>query len=386
MLQAYRHRWFVRLSASCIAAAVLCSVTTADCYAAHARLVHARQGRPAAGAGHKSRGPASLNRCVAAYRESRENERTSHLRAARDLLIECAKPSCSRVLRQQCINRYIRLDADMPSVVPVVTDRSGAPRVDVEVKVDGAPLASRLDGRAIAVDPGVHEFSFHAGGELLASQKVMIIEGQRNRPIAVSVQAKRSLTATKAPGTSDSKMRTEQALAPAAASPVTDLGESAPGAGTAQTSGAPAATGPVAEEAPDAANDSEEAPSDLHESKVLSKPHRSVLPYVLASVGVAGIGGFGLLTYWGRQDNAALDRCTPNCQQSSVDHIHNLYLAADISLGVGIAALGTAAVLWATSSRGNPNAEPASSQKTAAYRLDFRPTNSGAFAALSGAF
>ena len=62
--------------------------------------------------------------------------------------------------------------------------------------------------------------------------------------------------------------------------------------------------------------------------------------------GLAAIAGYGVLTVWGRGDNDQLAKCTPNCPQASVDHIHNLYLAADISLGVGVAAVLTGGWLW----------------------------------------
>src|SRR5207249_4142777 len=66
-------------------------------------------------------------------------------------------------------------------------------------------------------------------------------------------------------------------------------------------------------------------------------------PYLLMGTSLAGIAGYVMLTYWGRQDNELLSRCTPSCPQSSVDHIRNLYLGADVSLGVGVTAAFVAA-------------------------------------------
>src|SRR5262249_49517833 len=86
--------------------------------------------------------------------------------------------------------RFAQIQADIPSIVPVVTDETGATRDDVQVKMDGEILTSRLDGRALPVEPGNHDFSFEVGG-LAVSQKILMMEGQRNRQIAISL-AKRA--------------------------------------------------------------------------------------------------------------------------------------------------------------------------------------------------
>jgi hypothetical protein len=63
-----------------------------------------------------------------------------------------------------------------------------------------------------------------------------------------------------------------------------------------------------------------------------------------------------------------------------VDHVSHMYLAADISLGVGILALGAATWLFL--------AEPSEEEprSTQAYRFDVQPTASGAFATVRRAF
>jgi len=49
--------------------------------------------------------------------------------------------------------------------------------------------------------------------------------------------------------------------------------------------------------------------------------------------GLASLGAGGLLFYWGRKDNSLLTGCSPNCPQSSVDHVRKIYLASDRSAG-----------------------------------------------------
>ena len=97
---------------------------------------------------------------------------------------------------------YAQLESDIPSVVPLVSDENGEPRVDVQVTIDNELLTSRLDGRALPIDPGMHEFSFTADGAVLATQRLMIVQGQRNRPIAITLQKRRRAALGPSPATS----------------------------------------------------------------------------------------------------------------------------------------------------------------------------------------
>jgi hypothetical protein len=88
---------------------------------------------------------------------------------------------------------------------------------------------------------------------------------------------------------------------------------------------------------------------------------------------------------WGRKDNEQLAQCAPYCAPESVDHVRKVYLAADISLGVGIAALGTAAtwLILGGSSSSPPKGEQTSKPR---YVVDVRPSPAGGFATFTGTF
>jgi hypothetical protein len=110
-----------------------------------------------------------------------------------------------------------------------------------------------------------------------------------------------------------------------------------------------------------------------------------VLSLVTAGVGVAALGAGALLTYWGRKDTDLLGPCSPSCSQSSADHIHSLYVAADISIGVGIAAL--AGSYWAYAhSRATQEADDQEVAVRTTPTLVVAPTPSGAVGTLSGHF
>lgn len=77
-------------------------------------------------------------------------------------------------------------------------------------------------------------------------------------------------------------------------------------------------------------------------------PRPVALIATLAGVGVLGLAGFGVFGLDGRSRQDDLETCKGNCDGGAVDDTFYRYLAADISLGVGVVALGVASVLWFT--------------------------------------
>ena len=292
-----------------------------------------------------------------AYKGALDREKAGKLREARELLQTCEQSTCAGLV-PKCSQKYAQLGAQMPSVVPVVTDDSGAPRVDIQVKMDGELLTQQLDGKGLPIEAGLHEFTFGTEAGVFATEKVMVVEGQRNRTIAVVLH------------TGDKK------VAEASAEP-----EEAKGAAQADTK-------PVANESP-----AGDKPSVEKERAVDDQPRmtgtehwampKSAFPYILGGVGVAAVASGALLTYWGKKDNDALvSGCgqTQSCAQSSVDHVRTLYLASDIAIGAGVVVLGVTTWLFAISR--TMERKPAA----AAYKVDIQPTRSGAFASVSGSF
>jgi len=260
---------------------------------------------------------------------------------AKAAALACSKPDCSSVVGQQCRAKYALLEAEIPSVVPVARDEAGQPLVDVEVRMDGQVLCTQIDGTGHDVDPGVHEFTFSAAGRAPQTEKILIAQGERNHQVLMVLAA-----------------------APAATPPVAV-------SAVATGHNEPAQAAPVAEPRP-----SSEARGAPSEKKT------SVWPYVVGGTGLAALGLSIAFVTWGHQDLELLDGCAPNCSQDSLDHVQNLYLAADISLAVGVGALGVATWMFITSSGGS--AEP--SKESAELRWDVAPTRGGAFATMQQSF
>lgn len=80
---------------------------------------------------------------------------------------------------------------------------------------------------------------------------------------------------------------------------------------------------------------------------------RAVTPafWAVGAVGVVGVVLFASLGGAGLAKRSALDdrACKPSCPTEDVDPIRGLFLGADISLGIGIAALAVAPILYFTS-------------------------------------
>ncbi len=298
---------------------------------------------PATGRGDPER-PKDVRSCKAARAQAEQRESAGHLREARDLYASCASTVCGPALLRLCSGRFTALvDSEIPTIVPRVTDDAGAVRTDVQVRMDGELLASQLDGHELPVDPGLHEFTFSTDAGVLATQKLLIVQGQRNRPVVVS---------TRAPTVAGAK--------PAPSSPAPETAAAPPheNAGSDSTPAAPSPEPPEREERP--------------------RPVPAGLPLVLAGAAAVGLGAGAVVV--------------------SVGNKNSLSVAADIgigvSVGVGVAALGVAAWLFArpatperaAAAPSAAGAAPARAPARPRYVLDVEPTRSGAMASVAGTF
>jgi len=83
----------------------------------------------------------------------------------------------------------------------------------------------------------------------------------------------------------------------------------------------------------------------------------SLVPAIIVGgVGVLALGSFAIFGLGGKSDVSDLEKtCKPRCAQSDVDAAKTKLLIADISLGVGIVALGVATYLVLTRPKIEPN-------------------------------
>jgi hypothetical protein len=73
----------------------------------------------------------------------------------------------------------------MPTVVFAATDSGGQDVSAVRVHMDGELLTNRLDGTALAADPGEHAFRFDADGFPPVNRKLVLQQAEKDRHVAL---------------------------------------------------------------------------------------------------------------------------------------------------------------------------------------------------------
>jgi hypothetical protein len=123
----------------------------------------------------------TMSECLSANESSIHLRGDHKLRKARDEAAVCAESSCPDEVRDTCQKRILELSGTIPTIVFLAKDSAGHDLVAVRVSMDGEPIADRLDGTGIPIDPGVHAFTFEVAGQPAVEQSVVIGEGQKDR-------------------------------------------------------------------------------------------------------------------------------------------------------------------------------------------------------------
>ena len=106
---------------------------------------------------------------------------------------------------------------------------------------------------------------------------------------------------------------------------------------------------------------------------------------VLAGVGVVALGSFAVFGLGGKSDVADLQSCKGHCDSGAVDKARTKLIVADISLGIGIVALGVATYLFVT--RPKVDAEVKTGKTgLASARFDFGPVTGGGAGSVQARF
>jgi hypothetical protein len=147
--------------------------------------------------------------CLTANENSTALWNQHQLRATRAQLLVCSASSCPADIRNECTRRVADINQAMPTIVFEARDAGGHTLVAVSIKADGQPLAQRLEGTALSIDPGEHTFTFTLAGQPPIERTLLILEGEkdrRERVVFESVGAPSSPTAA-----ADDKPRGEAA-------------------------------------------------------------------------------------------------------------------------------------------------------------------------------
>jgi len=311
--------------------------------------------------------------CTDAFEKAKEAANADHMRAANEWFALCAEATCSRSLQKRCTAVHTRIAALLPSVVPVVNDPTGSFEGGTEVRMDGEMLTTNLDGSAIVIDPGEHQFTFSKDGEIFATRKASIQKGQRGQIVSATYQPKVAEPEPAPVAARRSPPRKPPAAVPVA---VAENETSVPAQAKEEQEEEPA---PRVVRRASAHRATEEAAADT------GAPFSA---YALAGVGLLGVGGYFTLNLKGSAENDALkDFCSPACRPESVRKVRNIYLMADVSLAIGLGALAASSYLFfrsPDSAEEEGNGKPRS--RVSLSGASISPTSSGAFATVGGTF
>jgi hypothetical protein len=278
--------------------------------------------------------------CASNFENGQRLRKDGKIKAAADALIACSQTTCPSFIAKECTNLYTEAQEALPSVSVQAKDGLGQSLFEVKVYVDGKLAAEKLDGRAISLDPGMHEFRFERPGSAPQTLKVLVNEGEKHKIVSAELAGDEVKAAQAKGETSTTAAPQEKA-----------------GVGT--------------------------APSSKLGDYPAEKPMSLVPAFIAAGVGVAAIG---VGTYFHFAASSAYDdankSCSPNCSDKRISSIDNKYLASEISWGVGGAALMTSAVLFIV------RASSGRTESTPPVALELMPSGqyAGGYASYRGTF
>ncbi len=228
--------------------------------------------------------------CIEAHRQSQQAQQTGRLVEARQLAITCTHQVCPGLLIEDCARWLEGLTQRTPSVVFEVRV-DGQPTLEAEIWADETPVVGWTTGEAHLLDPGTHTFRFVLPPHEEVVHTVVLSEGMRFRAVVA-----------------DFKTTTAEPPAPTTPPPAPEPDRS-----------------PVSET-----------------YRPVPVPVYPLLG--VGALGLAGFTGFGLAGQ--SKQNDLESSCAPDCTDDDLSPMRRNYLLADLSLGVGVAGLVGATIVY----------------------------------------
>jgi hypothetical protein len=251
--------------------------------------------------------------CVASNEKAQDLRRTGKLLDARAQLAVCVSGSCPGPVREDCAQRLADIDAAIPAIVFEVKDPTGNDLAAVRVIMDGRPLVDRLDGTALALDPGEHKFVFRSEGHKRTERTFVLRERDKARREKIVLEVETT------PGPPEPATTQPTSVAPMPWPTVAPTST----ATTASTAETPAGGG------------------------------RRVSPLVFVAGGVALVGlgiGIGTGVAAGSKHDALSGECNgndcPPSAQGDLDSFHSLKTVSTIGYVVGFVGLAAGAAFF----------------------------------------
>jgi hypothetical protein len=124
-------------------------------------------------------GEPTKEQCIDANETAQRLLRAGSLANAREQVALCVATSCPEAIQSDCRELTKAIQAALPTVRFDARDKNGTVVTEVRVTMDGKPLVDRLDGTAIAIDPGQHAFLFESPGLPRTSKTLVLKAGEQ---------------------------------------------------------------------------------------------------------------------------------------------------------------------------------------------------------------
>lgn len=131
---------------------------------------------------------ADVQACIDAHVEAQRAQRDHKLRAAKASLLKCAVEACPTAIVSECSHMLEDVERATPTLVFTVRDELGAEVVEASVFDGEELLLERVDGKAVAVDPGEHTFVAKLGPDknvTTAPLTLVVREGEQARLVVL---------------------------------------------------------------------------------------------------------------------------------------------------------------------------------------------------------
>lgn len=229
--------------------------------------------------------------CFDAFAAGQELAQKNEFRAAREKFRVClGDATCpAPPLLKDCLDDLHGVEARIGSIVVEAIDAHGGSLIDVTLAIDGVEVTTKLDGKAIELDPGEHLLVLHAEKKKPFERKVLVGEGEKLKRVVATME------------------------------------------------------------------DVEGAQPPIAPTTEVAAEHRaSTAVWIFGAVGIAGVVGFGTLGLLGQH---TYDDCRDHgCDSSTTSRLKLERTLAWTSLGVGVASLATAGILYFSSGSSNDGA------------------------------
>ena len=154
--------------------------------------------------------------CIDASLDGQTQRDARKLTQARESFRACSREQCPSVVRRDCLVWLAAVEQDLPTVVFSAKDAAGHDLSSVKITADGKTLITRLDGQAVAMDPGTHALHFELEDGTSVDDEAIVQQGEKNKSISVVLKAPAAAMVSPPPVPSD----TAGPLAEASPSPV----------------------------------------------------------------------------------------------------------------------------------------------------------------------